>query len=215
VVDSTPPRIGSYTLSIGNILLFPQGTTFQIIEGAKIKFTISLETDTYQATLFINDQPIELEKNFNLWEKEISLAGAKEHKLSISAQDNLGNQITKKEIGFIQSIEKGQVLSSLNEPVNGAKITVFVFNDQNQSWNRWQAEAFGLRNPFLSQQNGEYELLLPEGKYYLTLQKTGFTRLRSSELAIADPSFINFDFSLEQREGLRGLLEDLLEKITF
>lgn len=215
IVDTTPPRIGSYTLSIGVMILLPEDNSFWVLDGTKTKFIISLERDTKKATLFVGNREIGLVKKAGLWEKEISLSGTGEHKILILAEDFLGNKTDNKEIGVVELISKGKVLFLKNHPIEKAKMSIFVFNEESQSWVRWQAEAYDLLNPVLTDENGEYELLLPPGRYRILLQKTGFKRLKSSSFDILNPRFITFDFKLEPRKGLRGFFEDLVEKITF
>lgn len=94
-------------------------------------------------------------------------------------------------------------------------MTVFLFNEEDQSWRKWQAEAYGLENPVFTDKSGEYNLFLPQGRYQIFIQKTGFQRLKSSGFEILNPRFINFDFELKKRRGIRGFLEDLLERIPF
>ena len=215
VVDTTPPRIGSYTLSAGTIILLAEEEFFEVLDGAKTELTISLERDTKKAILSVGTQEIELVKEMDLWKGEISLSGIGEYELLISAEDFLGNKVEKKEIGTLKLVNKGRVVSSINEPVRGAQLNISIFSKENQSWTRWQAESYGLQNPVSTDRDGKYELLLPPGMYQISIRRSGFKRLKTSSFNLLNPNFITFDFELEPRKGLRGFLENLLEKITF
>ena len=70
-------------------------------------------------------------------------------------------------------------------------------------------------NIWISDRDGKYQLLLPPGTYQISIRRSGFKRLKTSSFNLLNPQFITFDFELEPRTGFRGLLEDLLEKITF
>lgn len=215
IVDTTSPRIGSYTLSVGTIMLLPGNGSFKIPMATKVKLVISLEEDTQRANLLIGNQRVELIKKVGLWENEFSLSDREEREILISAEDILGNQTRDKEIGTIETIERPRVLSLEEVPIEGVKMTVLVFDIENQSWVRWQGEAYDLSNPVLTDESGQYQLLLPTGKYQILLQKSGFKRLKSSSFEFLHSQFINFDFKLEPRSGLRGFFEDLIEKVSF
>ncbi|OGF75660.1 hypothetical protein A3C77_00025 [Candidatus Giovannonibacteria bacterium RIFCSPHIGHO2_02_FULL_45_13] len=229
-VDTTPPRIGSFTLSKGAIMLLPEGDEFKILVGAKLVFRTSLETDTVKAE--IKDLPLTpsqgrsknntlplgegkggvtlltKNKSTGLWETELVFDELGKFDLLISAEDALGNKTANKKIGEAEIIRRGKTAP-------GASINVFVKNSEDQSFQMWQAEAYETKNPVVSNERGEYELLLPEGTYQILVKKTGFERLRTSEFELISPRFVNFDFALKPRTGLRGAIEDLLEKLNF
>ncbi|MDP3697523.1 MAG: Ig-like domain-containing protein [Candidatus Taylorbacteria bacterium] len=259
IIDTKPPRIGSYVVSSGAIGLFPEGGKFLILEGQEVDFKISLEEDTKTAILNLARSDLSrsdlgtslrsdlqegasrtdlgertdledlgqigLVKNnaTGLWESTISLIkpGFKQArpvqvlpvKVRISAEDKNGNMINNKEIGEIEIVKKGKA-SSDGKPVPEAKITVQVFDEDNQSYTEWQGEAHGKENPVYTDAGGEYELLLPAGKYQLLIKKRWFTSLKVSEFNLEQPRYVNFDFELEPRKGIRGYLENIIEQIT-
>lgn len=219
VIDTSSPKIGSYTLSIGSLILFPEKTFFKILEGIKVKFVISLERDTQEAMLIVGEQTISLTKNVGLWEAEILFSDLGVQPLFVSAEDFSGNKTENKDIGAVEVIPKGRVVflkdGKTEEVLDEVKISILLFNESAQSWIRWQAESYGFLNPLFTDQEGKYELSLPEGTYQIILQKSGFQKLKISGLNLLNPRFITFDFELKQREGIRGFFEDLLEKIIF
>ena len=215
LVDTTPPRIGSYTLSVRPFILVPVGSGFKMPVGTDAKFVISLEQDTASATLGGFGEQVDLVKEGGLWEAEVTFSEVGQFDLLLSAKDPLGNTTGETRVGAIGVGEKGRVVSGEGEVIEGATITVLVFHPEEQTWRRWQAEAYDQVNPQVSDANGEYHLLFPGGKYQMTLYKDGFQRLRSSSFEFINPHFITTDFVLEPRRGLRGFLESLIEKLGF
>ena len=46
------------------------------------------------------------------------------------------------------------------------------------------------------------------------LEKVGFDRVRSGDFMVEVPQFISPNFSLERREGIRGLLENVIDFLS-
>lgn len=216
IVDSTPPRIGSFIVSSGIVSVLPvfasgeeESMFFEIPKFTSIRFAVSLERDTKSASLALDEDKMELFRNkaTGLWETDFLLdkTDKKEAEMFLSAEDALGNKTSDKKIGKISIIPSGKTIS-------GAKITVFSRREDDYSLFLWPAEAYGVKNPVYADVNGEYSFLLPSGKYQILAEKTGYQRLRTSDFEILNPRFINFDLELKPRVGLRGKFEDLLEK---
>lgn len=213
VVDTSPPRIGSFTLSTGLFTLFPEGRTFTILENTELLFTQSIERDAQSAHLGVGDTEFPLQFEAGLWNTEIRGLSLGTHSLTISATDSFGSVTDKKDIGILSVVQRG-VVTFAGESVFGASMNILTFIEEDKTWREWQAESYGLENPIVTSERGLYSILLPSGKYRILLQKQGFQRLRSSDFTIINPRFINFNFLLEERRGIRGFLENIIEKIV-
>lgn len=135
--------------------------------------------------------------------------------IAVFAKDAFDNQTDKKNIGKFVVEPVGKV-SDLSDGggLAGAQIKVFVFSEESKSFVRWQSEAYGIDNPVEAGEGGIYSLLLPAGRYQLLIQRAGYLRTRSTEFILPKTQFVGFDFELRRREGFRGVLEDILEKIN-
>lgn len=218
IIDTAPPRIGSYTLSKGILILFPEGEFFHVAKNSEWKFTISLESDTKEASLFVGDKEINLHKNRStgLWETGLIFPELKNYDIFISAKDLFDNSTEKRSIGSVEVAKAGKVFyqeDDLPKSIDDAKITVFIFNEENQSYRQWQAEEYDAQNPIFTSKLGEYDLFLPAGKYQVLIQKIGFKRLKSGGIIISKSGFLDVDFKLSKRGGVRGIFEDVLDKI--
>jgi len=218
IIDTTPPRIGSQGLYFGSLMVFPDEYTYSVSQDSKLKFITSLEKDVKSANLKVGERLLDLSKKLGLWESEISFPDLGEFTLLISAEDYLGNKTTDKNIGGIKVIDSGSVItfeSGEERGLNDVDMEVFVFDQQSSSWSLWEASPYDLENPISTKDDGAYSLFLPEGRYRLHLQKTGFQRLRSSDFDLSYPRFIDFNFMMKPREGVRGIIENIIEKLTF
>jgi hypothetical protein len=221
IVDTTPPRIGSYTVSIGSLDLLPESGSLQVLGGSKIKLNISVESDTKETFLNVGKQKINLSKDraTGLWAGEISFQNPGKSSMSITASDSLGNTTTKENIGSFNVIPRGKISfidkNGASQPIKDAEINISVWNEENQAFTRWQAENYNESNPVMSLENGEYELALPAGRYQLLIKKADFERVRTNDFTLSESGFINFDFVMIKRAGLRGFIENILEKLNF
>jgi len=71
-----------------------------------------------------------------------------------------------------------------------AKISLYAFNPATEQFELWQAQNYGQENPQITDKTGEYEFLVPEGKYYLTITTPGYQDYRSEEFEAKEGDFI-------------------------
>ena len=181
-------------------------------------FAISLESDAAKSVLFVGEEEINLAKNSatGLWQSEISIGTPGVRMIAILASDAFGNETAKTELGEIISKPAPEISDKkTGQGIVGAEIHIEIFDSEANRWRTWQAESFGSANPVLSDSDGKYRLLLPSGKYRLMLKKDGYTKLTTESFDLVLASFITEDFLLGKRSGVRGLPENMLEKITF
>lgn len=210
VLDANPPRIGSYLISMNNMILTPSvKQRFEVLEGENLNFKISLEQDTASASLRVGDSELALNKDPDgLWTTELGLLGLGDNEVLISASDSQGHAFVDKPLGKIIVKERGTVSP-------GSEVSVFVLNEDEKGYVRWQGEEFGTPNPFIADPDGKYSLFLPPGKYYLKVQKDGFEKIRSEKFEVKTSGYIDIDFRLVKLEGLRGLIEPIIDKLMF
>lgn len=220
VVDTMPPRMGSFELSYSGISMYPDVDGFKIIAGENIKFRVSFESDTKEAYLVIGDNKILLNRvTGNVWEGNASFGDIGYFDIKFDAKDIFGNEVKSKNIGILNIVNKGRLNvlfgkgEIMNEPVEGATIEVLVFSEDRQTFERWPGEYYNIENPTKSNELGNYFLFLPAGKYHLNIQKSGFVKLDTNEFVIFSGQFLNSDFAMKRREGIRGFVEDMLDKI--
>jgi hypothetical protein len=210
VLDANPPRVGSYTISKKEIMLLPSDEQkFEVISEEILRFRISMEEDTVNATIRIGDLDFPLSKGSdNLWMTDIKFSKLGLFNIFISASDRGDHSYSNKKIGRIQVKERGTI-------AEGAVISIYVLDENEKRYVRWQAEEFGELNPFITDMDGGYKLLLPKGKYYLKIQKEGYEKIRSEKFEVKTPTYINLNFNLKKLEGIRGVIEPIVDKFMF
>ena len=218
IVDTSAPRIGSFLLKSGFNNLITQDQKFALPEGEIILFSISLEDDAVSAVLGVGNKKINLAKvpAIGLWQTDISVDVPGEYPIAVSAGDRFGNEVLDFKLAEIISKPRPKVYDKENSAaLIDAEIHILIFNDEENRWASWQAEEYGGKNPIATNANGEYRLFLPGGQYRLSIRKKGYTRLSTKDLKLDSPAFITDDFALEKRAGVRGFVENIIEKITF
>lgn len=220
IVDSMPPRLGGYEMSFNGNIIYPEELGFNIAVGSIIKIRASLEADTTDANLSIDDFKIELSQaSTGVWEGQFIPNKIGSFDIKYSAKDSFENIIENKTIGVVNVLNRGIVSVQANEDtinkevIGGAEITVYIFSEDRQRFERWPGEYYNTENPAISDTDGSYSLFLPPGKYQIGIHKTGFVKTKTNEFSLNNGQFIFSDFEMKKREGFRGLLEDLLEKI--
>lgn len=220
-VDTMPPRMGSFEFSYNGVPLYPENGIFEVVVGSVLEFRMSLEADTDEAAVMLNKNKINLNQDpaTGLWVGKLVFDKSDEFSLQFNAKDEFGNHIEDKKIGGIIVSEKESVniLGAKDGsilPVEGAKISTLIFSEDEQAFIKCPAESYGFANPTESDADGKYTLFLPAGKFTISIQKPGFVNLKTNEFSISNPKFINVPFLMKKREGVRGFIEDILDKFV-
>ncbi len=209
-LDQHAPRIGSYVISKGSIILLPDGDKkFELQADDTLNFKISLETDTASSSLTVAGIEYPMTRGDDgLWRTDFNIQNLGDYDLLISAADQGGKSFEERKIGEVGVKPNGVVAP-------GAQITAYVLDEAEKSYVRWQGEEFGIANPLTAGADGQYSLLLPAGKYYLKIQKDGFEKLRTNAFELTTPSYINFNFGLTRLAGLNAIIEPIIDKLMF
>ena len=80
--------------------------------------------------------------------------------------------------------------------IKDAKITIFKLNPETEEYEIWQGQDYDQKNPQITNKAGEYEFLVPEGRYYITVLAKGYKEYRSGEFEVQEGDAINIDIQL-------------------
>ncbi len=103
--------------------------------------------------------------------------------------------------GYVYKYSKGffSILASnvVDETrISGAKVSLYFYDRNKKQWQLWDAEKYKQENPQETNQSGEYSFMVPEGKYYLEVQKRGYRLLKTEEFEVKN-QIINKNLELK------------------
>ena len=198
-VDATPPRVGSFEIASEGMKLLPKNGVWNAMAGVKLSLTLSLEHDTKEAFMRMNamdERKTMLVKDIptGLWKGEFFLGEAGTSTLAVSATDTLGNEISEQTLTTFRVAEKGKILyadeNGLEKPLAGATVSASSLASparKKNFWSFWRPEASGISA--VSNENGEYTLLLPAGDWELAVEKEGFNTAEIDPVVFDSPTF--------------------------
>lgn len=188
-VDTTPPRIGSSLISSGALILSPNSNgVLSLFNKRPYKIVMSASPDT--SDLVLTTGSTSLKMNFNkaisLWEAQLAPDELGDYVLSATAKDFAGN-ISNREIIPITVLPPGKIFNQETKaPIQGAKVTLFVFDQNLKNWLVWDAKAYNQNNPSFTNDHGEYDFFVPPGVYRIDIKANGFEGVKSKNIEIKE-----------------------------
>ena len=83
-------------------------------------------------------------------------------------------------------------------PAEG-KVTVYYFEPTAGIFRVWDGRPFDQVNPQQADTSGKYQLLLPQGKYYLEASAAGFKKARTEIFTLDKTTPVNMNFELQKK----------------
>ena len=175
VIDRLPPQVGGSNISAGPQIFQPNedGVTYSLV-GVDQKITFSAVGGATQIIIdakgvFAKDPS----KTFNLtkspdtglWSGIISFDKAGEYILTANSVDGAGNK-TAKVVSTVQALQPGRIISK-NQPLKDAEVVLYYQEPTTNTWTVWDGASYGQTNPQKTDAQGQFNLFVPPGKYYL------------------------------------------------
>lgn len=206
IIDRLPPRIGGMITTLGPFVLTPDADgTYLVPAGIEMKLTLSAVGGPTEVDVTVIPKEedsehafvISLEKSADtgLWSKSFLVSNSGRYILVAHAIDGAKNT-TEKEIGILEAIEPGSIRDTDAHPVRNARVTVYVFDSERQTFVPWDGAPFGQFNPQRTEESGHYYYFLPTGTYYLTVTAPGFRSLTTSIFTVKKEQPITTNLSL-------------------
>lgn len=214
VIDRLPPQASGVLFSLGPQIINPrEDGSIVALAGQPLKITLSEVGGSTQAAILATnlsggskqETSFNLTKNSDsgLWSGEMSL-DADVYQLSFSGIDGAANRTTR-DLNKVVVVTRGQTVSGISGNGISGKITVYYQEPVTNSWQVWDAGAYSQTNPQITDQNGNYNLFLPSGRYYLHIEAFGFKTTDTQFFTISQPEPINANFKLEPLKLLFSL----------
>ena len=163
---------------------------------SKIIFEISL--DDSSKDVFFKKQKYFLKKKDGYFQASLispSEIGKYDLSFDVSVDDNCQSKLIKKPIiGSLNILESGKILYK-DDFLPKSEITIYKVLD-NGVTEKWNGENFFQYNPFLSS-DGEYGFMVPEGNYFIKVNKSGFFEYKSDNFFVEN-NIINENINLKK-----------------
>lgn len=201
VIDRLQPIVGGSVLNLGpQILRSTNDGVINTAVGVDQKITLSAiggPTTVNLTASPINSKPTtkNSSKTFSLtqssdtglWQGILSFGDAGAYSLTANATDGAGNK-TSRVLATVEVSSAGKVIKKgTNQAVKNAKVTVYYLDNESNNWVVWDGAAYGQTNPQTTGKDGQFNLFLPTGKYYLKASATGYRGLTSDAFTITEP----------------------------
>ena len=83
----------------------------------------------------------------------------------------LGKKILDIGYWILDIFNRKEFLDLEKTGIKNAKITLYEFDEENSKWRMWDAEKYNQENPVLTDENGKYGFMVPNGKYKIVIEK--------------------------------------------
>ncbi|GBD34407.1 hypothetical protein HRbin35_00124 [bacterium HR35] len=109
----------------------------------------------------------------------------------------------KKELRLITAIDpEGYVYEKIfgkEARIEGAKVYLYWFNPETKKFELWPASKFSQINPQITDKSGNYVFLVPEGRYYLKVEKEGYFPFQSDEFYALEGGSVHQNIELKPK----------------
>jgi hypothetical protein len=110
------------------------------------------------------------------------------------------------EDGTIEDIEteilidpRGYIYQAVDDQelrIKEAQISLYILNPETSQFELWPAQDYDQENPQTTDKTGQYEFLVPAGKYYLTITASDYQDYQSEEFEVKEGDIINSNIEL-------------------
>ena len=76
-----------------------------------------------------------------------------------------------------------------------AIVTLYQYDNETGEWETWDGDKYNQKNPQITDENGEYGFMVPDGKYYLIISKDGYLTKKTREFEVKN-NIINLEIGL-------------------
>jgi len=211
VIDRLPPLVGGGVVSIGPQVLQPdENGVIKTLVGSDQKITFSAVGGPTSVTLnAVSTNPKIKPKSFSLtrtndnpslWSGIVSFEIPGTYTVAASSIDGNANR-TNKVLNSFYVIPSSKVVEQGSAKPAAATVTVHYLEPESGNWLVWDASAYNQQNPQKTDKNGQFNLLLPAGKYYLTAKGNDHQVATSKIFSLEDSTPIST--TLELKPGLK------------
>jgi len=112
--------------------------------------------------------------------------------------------------GYIYRLQGGE-----ETRIRGAQAIIYQLNEAKNEYELWPGQAYGQVNPQTTDETGKYSFLVPEGKYYLTVEAEGYKSYEGKPFEVKEGNGIHENIALMKEFGIKDLFSDWKTLIIF
>lgn len=203
VIDIHKPFIGGSLVSFGPQILSGEGSLATLV-GMKQKITLPVIGGATEVKIVAKKEgapEIDFKLNplnqSNLWNGEIVFPESGIFDLEVHSKDGAANQV-KRTLSEISVTPAGGVVDKKNQPIQGAKVSLYFFEPESQAWVLWDGSGFGIANPQQTDAKGQFSYLIPKGKYYFKAETKEYLTWTSEIFETSGPTPLSTKVQLEK-----------------
>ncbi|KKP79636.1 MAG: S-layer domain protein, partial [Candidatus Moranbacteria bacterium GW2011_GWF2_35_39] len=88
-----------------------------------------------------------------------------------------------------------------------AKTSLFWLNSETGQFELWKASDYSQENPQTTGADGKYSFLVPEGRYYLAIEASGYKSYKSEEFSVTEGRGIHLNIEMKSRGWLLKIFD--------
>lgn len=216
-VDTTGPRVGGVDVKVLDQRIIPEDDTWGVPNKEKIFISLSLEKDTKDAYLVINESKFILNRDAvrGLWVTELSFDGIGQKIVYINATDLMGNSLVDKLLFNLNVKEKSRIVSVSEGggevPVAGASIDVYT-SENNSFLSILKPKKYAT---VFSDENGYFTLFLPAGVWDIRVSGEGYVDYNINDLNQDKDSFVYNQINILKEKVDTGWWSKVINMLKF
>jgi peroxiredoxin len=207
-IDKLAPKIGPAAWYQGPFLV-PQDLTGRLmtVAGTKLTGVVSTIGGATEVQLIasisgkLTYQTQMASGSAGLWRVELE-PQVGEYDLLVKSLDGAG-RTDERSLGTLL-VKPAGVVTGNQDILPGVKIEVWQVEPQSQQLKRWDGESYSQVSPLITDQEGKYQLLLPQGKYALKFSHPDYVTATTSMFTLSQAQAINMSISLTPRPNILG-----------
>ena len=213
VIDRLDPLVGGNVISLGPQVLQPnENGVITSLVGVDQKITASAvggpisinlaATDTKNPKLQTKNFALTKSSDTGLWSGIISFGNSGVYSLIANAVDGAGNKTTRN-LNTVYVAAPAQIVKNGGNQAVAADVTLYYLEPTSNTWTVWDAASYGQENPQKTNANGNFQLLLPPGTYYLKATASGYHDLISQIFKTDHPTPISGVLGMKASHSLK------------
>ena len=189
--------VGALLVRAFNLRLSPDSENkIKIYPDVEVEFELPIFGRDIFASLILGGRNVSMISQKELFSASTKTpSGLGEYKVRIEIKDKAGNFFDKELLALVVR-RLPKVTDFSGKPIERARVTLFRFNPFINRFALLDLTPFRQKNPAFTNKFGEYLLVIPYGRYYLTVSAIGFQTYKGSTTVVLQNGIFGEDITL-------------------